>query len=118
MNVSEARDSSSSDSDMDKESKGVSSDVCKAIAVTKRKFDGKEVDTLLSKISLGKNSDVPACNLFQSRTPYSFDSIWRGSSWFTIELPVSFIEHNYTVYCSFTKSPPSPPPPPPKRLMY
>ena len=95
VNVSETSDSFSSDSDVDmhKESKGVTSNVYEARAIIKRKFDGKEIDTLLSKISLGKNSDVPACNLFQSRAPYGFDPsypIWRGSSWFTIELPVSF----------------------------
>ena len=110
VNVSETSDSSSSDSDVDmhKESKGVTSNVYEARAITKRKFDGKEIDTLLSKISLGKNSDVPACNLFQSRVPYGFDLTPFG------EVPVGsplnyqcpFIEHGYSVYCSFIKASP------------
>ena len=71
--MSESSFSSDDDTDTQREPKGISSNAYEARSVTKQKFDGKEVERLVSRISMGKNADVPACYLFQGETPYGFD---------------------------------------------
>ena len=70
--LSETSESSFSDDDdtnTQREPKGISSNAHGARSVTKQKFDGKEVERLVSKTSLGKNANVPACYLFEGKAP-------------------------------------------------
>ena len=104
---SEPSSSDDSDAEITKESKGISSTAYEARSVEKQNFDEKEVEELISNISLGKNSSVSGSYLFQSSAPYGYDLTRFG------EVPVgspvgyqcSFIEFGYKVYCSFVKSP-------------
>ena len=104
--TSESSFSSDDDTDMQKEPKGISSNAYEARSVTKQKFDGKEVERLVSKMSMGKNADVPACYLFQGKAPYGFDLTTFGEV--PVGSPLSYqcplIEFGYNIHCSFVKS--------------
>ena len=94
------------DSDAQKESRGIFSNLYETRAACKQVFNENEVETLLSKISIGKNSNVPALSLFQKGTPYG--SILTQFGKVPVGSPLSnqcfFIDFGYHIYCSFTKS--------------
>ena len=94
------------DFEAQKESRGISSNLYEARAACKQVFNENEVETLLSKISMGENSNVPALSLFQKGTP--FGSILTPFGKVPVGSPLSnqcpFIDFGYHIYCSFTKS--------------